>query len=150
MPASLKSMDVFAGLVFITIVLMTDSAGAVSVEVAKKCDALTAKAFPPRVIGNPAAGSTKGTGADERVIIKNAWRMVAKCPIQNGDRADLGAMSARARLTLNLFRIRPDTSDAIADVVLTSGSGKLSRIEIARSFDFDQGAANRARHWSGA
>jgi len=33
------------------------------VEVAKKCDALTAKAFPPRAIGNPAAGSAKGTGA---------------------------------------------------------------------------------------
>ena len=66
MPASLKSMGVFVGLAFIAIVLVTDGAGAVSVEVAKKCDALTAKAFPPRVIGNPAAGSAKGTGADQQ------------------------------------------------------------------------------------
>jgi hypothetical protein len=66
MPASLKSMGVFVGLAFIAIVLMTDGVEAVSVEVAKKCDALTAKAFPPRVIGNPAAGSAKGTGADQR------------------------------------------------------------------------------------
>jgi hypothetical protein len=39
-----------------------DLARAVTVEVAKKCEALTAKAFPPRVVGNPAAGSAKGTG----------------------------------------------------------------------------------------
>ena len=95
MPASLKSMGVFVGLVFLTFALLTGNVGAVSVEVAKKCDALTAKAFPPRVIGNPAAGSTKGTGADERVIIKNAWRMVAKCLTWSGDRANLRAMSAR-------------------------------------------------------
>ena len=41
---------------------ITDRASAVTVEVAKKCGALTAKAFPPRQIGNPAAGSTKGNG----------------------------------------------------------------------------------------
>ena len=82
MPASLKSMDVFAGLVFITIVLMTDSAEAVSVEVAKKCDALTAKAFPPRVIGNPAAGSAKGTGADQQAYYN-------KCVANGGKMPDL-------------------------------------------------------------
>jgi hypothetical protein len=37
-------------------------ATAVSVETAKKCKILTIKAFPPREIGNPAAGSAKGTG----------------------------------------------------------------------------------------
>jgi hypothetical protein len=37
-------------------------ASAVTVEVAKKCDTLTAKAFPPRVPGNPAAGTANGTG----------------------------------------------------------------------------------------
>jgi hypothetical protein len=45
---------------------MTNSASAITVEVAKKCEALTAKAYPPRVIGNPAAGSAKGTGRSER------------------------------------------------------------------------------------
>jgi hypothetical protein len=82
MPASLKSKGVFIGLVFMTIVLMTDSAGAVSVEVAKKCDALTAKAFPPRVIGNPAAGSAKGTGADQRAYYN-------KCVANGGTMPDL-------------------------------------------------------------
>ena len=43
---------------------MLDKASAITVEVAKKCHALTAKAFPPRVVGNPAAGSAKGSGKD--------------------------------------------------------------------------------------
>ena len=38
------------------------SASAITAEVAKKCNALTAKQFPPREPGNPAAGSTKGSG----------------------------------------------------------------------------------------
>jgi hypothetical protein len=37
-----------------------------SVEVAKKCAALTAQVFPPRVAGNPAAGSAKGTGQSKQ------------------------------------------------------------------------------------
>jgi hypothetical protein len=82
MPASLKSMGVFIGLAFMTIVPITDSAGAVSVEVAKKCDVLTAKAFPPRVIGNPAAGSAKGTGADQRAYYN-------KCVANGGTMPDL-------------------------------------------------------------
>jgi hypothetical protein len=75
-------MGVFVGLAFIAIVLMTDGAGAVSVEVAKKCDALTAKAFPPRVIGNPAAGSAKGTGADQQAYYN-------KCVANGGKMPDL-------------------------------------------------------------
>ena len=47
-------------------VTVAPSASAVPVEVAKKCDALTAKAYPPRVVGNPAAGRTKGTAQSER------------------------------------------------------------------------------------
>jgi hypothetical protein len=35
-------------------------------ELAKKCATLTAKAFPARVAGNPAAGSTKGSGRAEQ------------------------------------------------------------------------------------
>ncbi len=49
---------------------MTDKASAVTVEVAKKCDALTAKAFPPRELGNPAAGSAKGSGAAQQAYYK--------------------------------------------------------------------------------
>jgi hypothetical protein len=49
---------------------MVDKASAITAELAKKCDALTAKAFPPRVMGNPAAGSAKGTGTAEQDYYK--------------------------------------------------------------------------------
>jgi hypothetical protein len=80
MLAKLKLMGVVAGLVFITVALVTNSAGATSVRVAKKCDALTAKAFPPRVIGNPAAGSAKGTGEEERAYYKRCVANQGKMP----------------------------------------------------------------------
>ncbi len=46
--------------------LAPTGASAITVEVAKKCNALVAKEFPPRVVGNPAAGSAKGTAKSER------------------------------------------------------------------------------------
>jgi len=75
---------------WMTVALMT-GALAVTVEVAKKCDALTAKAFPPRVVGNPAAGSTVGTAklrrayflkcvADEEKIDKDKTNETTKPP----------------------------------------------------------------------
>jgi hypothetical protein len=75
--ANLKWIGIVAGLAFIT---ATNSAGAVSVEVARKCNALTAKAFPPRVVGNPAAGSVKGTGADQRAYYKKCVENDGKMP----------------------------------------------------------------------
>jgi hypothetical protein len=51
-----------------------------SAELAKKCDALTAKAFPPIEPGNPAAGSTKGSGLDAQSYFR-------KC-IANDGRVD--------------------------------------------------------------
>jgi len=53
-------------LVYIIVGAMTCSASAVTVEVAKKCNALMAKAYPLREPGNPAAGSAKGTGRSQR------------------------------------------------------------------------------------
>ena len=44
----------------------TANALAISLEVARKCNALTTKAFPPRVPGNPAAGRKNGTGREVR------------------------------------------------------------------------------------
>jgi hypothetical protein len=67
----------FVGFVFVASATMAETAFAVSVEVAKKCDALTAQAFPPRVVGNPAAGSAKGSGREERAYYK-------KCVSNNG------------------------------------------------------------------
>jgi hypothetical protein len=45
---------------------MTNGASAITAEVAKKCEGLSAKAFPPREIGNPAAGVAKGTVQSKR------------------------------------------------------------------------------------
>jgi hypothetical protein len=39
---------------------------AITAEVAKKCGALSEKAYPPRVVGNPAAGRQNGTFQDFR------------------------------------------------------------------------------------
>jgi hypothetical protein len=49
-------------------------------ELARKCDALTAKAFPPIEPGNPAAGSTKGSGLEAQSYFR-------KC-IANDGRVD--------------------------------------------------------------
>lgn len=75
-----KIQAVLIALVCICVVPMADSALAISVEVAKKCNELTAKAFPPRAIGNPASGSAKGSGKEERAYYR-------KC-VANGGRVD--------------------------------------------------------------
>lgn len=53
------------------------TASAITAEVARACDAAVAKAFPPRQIGNPAAGSAKGTAKDQRDYFQ-------KCVANNG------------------------------------------------------------------
>jgi hypothetical protein len=65
MVPSLKFRGALCVLVCCAMGPMTGTASAVTAELAKKCNALTAKAFPPRVIGNPAAGSAKGSGRDQ-------------------------------------------------------------------------------------
>jgi hypothetical protein len=63
-----KLISVFVGF---AVALMANSAGAISLEVAKKCRTLTEEVYPLRVIGNPAAGSEKGTGAEMRAYYKS-------------------------------------------------------------------------------
>jgi hypothetical protein len=58
---------------------MSGDADAITVEVARKCDALVAQTFPSREPGNPAAGSAKGSGYQEQAYFK-------KC-VANGGRA---------------------------------------------------------------
>jgi hypothetical protein len=58
-------------------------ASAISVQVAKKCDVLLAKKFPPREVGNPAAGSSKGSTQVQRDYFK-------KC-VENGGNMDNAA-----------------------------------------------------------
>jgi hypothetical protein len=67
-------------LLFLAAAFAPTGASAITVEVAKKCNVLLAKAFPPRVAGNPAAGSSKGSSKDERDYFK-------KC-VDNGGNMD--------------------------------------------------------------
>lgn len=60
--------------------LLPDRASAITVELARKCSALTEKQFPPRQPGNPAAGSAKGSGSDQRAYY-------SKC-VANGGKVD--------------------------------------------------------------
>lgn len=84
--ASLRFWCALVAAIFIAIGSMTHNASAVTVDVAKKCNALVAKAYPPRVIGNPAAGS-EGTAQSRRDYFN-------KCVANDGnaeDRTDQGA-----------------------------------------------------------
>jgi hypothetical protein len=80
MRADLKVKTWLAASVCIAVWSITNGASAVTVEVAKECEALTAKAFPPREVGNPAAGSVKGTAQDQRNYFN-------KC-VANGGKVD--------------------------------------------------------------
>ena len=66
MVARVKFGSALVGLVCIAVGCVNGGASAVTAEVAKKCAALTAKAYPPRVPGNPAADLAKGTAQSER------------------------------------------------------------------------------------
>ena len=73
-------------LLLATTTLLPTDAEAISVEVAKQCNALVAKEFPPRQPGNPAAGSAKGSAQAVRDYFKkcvdNGGNM-DKAPAQN-------------------------------------------------------------------
>jgi hypothetical protein len=70
----------FLALICIAFGPTPDRAAAVTAEVARKCQALTARAYPPREPGNPAAGSAKGTGRSQKDYFD-------KC-VANGGRMD--------------------------------------------------------------
>ena len=80
--ASLKShLNRFA-FVCIAIGLLSGSASAITVELARKCNAMVAAAFPPRVPGNPAAGSEKGSGRQMQDYFKKCVENQGKMPEQ--------------------------------------------------------------------
>ena len=62
----LQSRYAFAMSACLAVVATTVGASAVTVEVAKKCNALTVEAYPPFEPGNPAAGSAKGDASSVR------------------------------------------------------------------------------------
>jgi hypothetical protein len=59
---------------------------AVTAEVAKKCEILLNKAFPPRVPGNPAAGSAKGSGHDAQLYFKKCVASGGKPPNESPEK----------------------------------------------------------------
>jgi hypothetical protein len=62
--------------------LPTPSAFAITVEVAKTCGALAAKAYPLRYPGNPAGGRVNGTGADFQKYFSQCVANGGKVPEQ--------------------------------------------------------------------
>jgi hypothetical protein len=78
--ASLKSCLSRLALVCIAIGLLSGSASAITVELARKCNAMVATAFPPRVPGNPAAGSEKGSGRQMQDYFKKCVENEGKMP----------------------------------------------------------------------
>src|SRR3984893_9338430 len=64
--AKLKIGTAFVALVCLLQAVPPRTALAITAEVAKKCGALSEKAYPPRVVGNPAAGRQNGTFQDFR------------------------------------------------------------------------------------
>ncbi|WP_245312678.1 hypothetical protein [Bradyrhizobium macuxiense] len=62
---SLKFGRAMPVLVGVALSLVPNFASAITAEVARKCHTLTAAQFPPRLPGNPAAGSAKGSGREQ-------------------------------------------------------------------------------------
>jgi hypothetical protein len=80
MTSESRSKSIMSAVLLASFVSMPGSASAITVEVAKTCNALITKQFPPRQIGNPAAGSAKGTGQAQRDFFN-------KC-VANGGKMD--------------------------------------------------------------
>ena len=78
--ASLKSCLARLALVCIAIGLVSGSASAITVELARKCNAMVAAAFPPRQLGNPAAGSAKGSGKQMQDYFRKCVENQGKMP----------------------------------------------------------------------
>jgi hypothetical protein len=75
--SKVKLVSVSVALICIAVGSTTSGASAVTVELARKCSALMAKAYPPREPGNPAAGRTKGNGLAAQTYYQ-------KCLTNNG------------------------------------------------------------------
>ena len=78
--ASLKLYLARLAFVCIAIGLIPGSASAISVELARKCNAMVAAAFPPRQVGNPAAGSEKGSGRQMQDYFRKCVENQGKMP----------------------------------------------------------------------
>lgn len=68
------------------VAMLPTSAQAITTEVAKKCNVLLAKQFPPRQSANPAAGSSKGSAQDQRDYFKKCVDNGGNPPEGNADK----------------------------------------------------------------
>ncbi|MDA9505055.1 hypothetical protein XI09_10190 [Bradyrhizobium sp. CCBAU 11386] len=73
----LKFAAAALGVICLAGATVPDRASAITAELARTCKALTSKEFPPRKPGNPAAGSSKGSGRDQQAFFD-------KCIANNG------------------------------------------------------------------
>lgn len=62
MVANWKSPLMLLAVTCLAVGALPGHASALTADLARKCSALTARQFPPREPGNPAAGSAKGSG----------------------------------------------------------------------------------------
>jgi hypothetical protein len=89
-PAKLKYGIALVALICLTQVLATGGALPITVELARKCSALTDKAFPLIVPGNPASGRTHGTGQDLREYfnkcVANGANVEEQAPVQGNQK----------------------------------------------------------------
>jgi hypothetical protein len=84
--SKVKSVSISVALICVAVGSTTSGASAITVELARKCSALMAKAYPPREPGNPAAGSAKGNGASAQAYYQ-------KCLANNGKVDDSGTQT---------------------------------------------------------
>jgi hypothetical protein len=114
MRANLNSGAAVAGLVWIAVGSMAGGASAVTAEVAKKCEALTVKAYPPREPGNPAAGFAEGTGPGRRSYYDNCVAHDGNIPAESDSGAPPPGPSENTNagrvVSVTPPRVRPDHS----------------------------------------
>jgi hypothetical protein len=86
----------FVAMISIAGGLMTNGSSALTVDVARKCQALIAKTYPPLVPGNPAAGRANGTAQGVRAYfnkcVANDGNMEKQAP-KDGSKNDVQAPS---------------------------------------------------------
>jgi hypothetical protein len=69
--SNVKSASALAVLICLAIGSSASGAAAATADIARKCEGLTAQAYPPVVPGNPAAGTATGTGPAARKYYSN-------------------------------------------------------------------------------
>jgi hypothetical protein len=106
---------------------------AITVEVATKCSALTDKAFPLRVPGNPAAGRTHGTGQDLREYfnkcVASGGNVAEQAPVQGNQTQQSDTIKLKAYAQNVVSIIRGDKAKTQAYCQIHSLGDEMDRAE---------------------